>query len=299
MSRTASVQTSAEGDEHDHLGERRERRVEALDLALVREPRVPEDQPGDEHGEEAGPVRERPRAVQRAGEREREDGIEALAREAQAAEGGEEEQAAGDPGRGPDPHLDHELAHDHEPRGVVVRRQLDHAEHERDAGRVVHARLALERGPRAAGDLPPPEHREHHGGVGRRQRRSDEPREHPAEPERVVREGRDDARGREGAENPEREDLAAGSPEAAPADLHPPVEEDHDQRHDRDALDREDRDAVVDLRPEVGDGGGGEQEDPGRRHGEPGRERGGEDRERERSGHDEKDAREVCDLGHG
>jgi hypothetical protein len=177
--------------------------VEALDLALVREPCVAEDQSGDEHGEEARPVRQGAGAVQRAGEREREHRVEALAGEREPAQEREQEQSAGDADGGPDRHLDHELPDDHEAGCVVVRRELDHPDHERDPRRVVHAGLALERRPGTARDLPPAEHGEHHRRVGRGERGAHEAGEHPAEPEHDVREEGDNAGGREGAQHAE------------------------------------------------------------------------------------------------
>ena len=59
-------------------------------------------------------------------------------------------------------------------RGVGVRRELDHSEHERDPDRVVRARLAFEDRAGATGDLALSEHGEHHRGVGGRDRRAEE-----------------------------------------------------------------------------------------------------------------------------
>ena len=108
--------------------------------------------------------------------------------------------------RDTDRHLDRELAHDHPERGIGVGGELDHAEHERDPGRIVDARLALESRPRTPRHLAPAEHREHHGRIGRRDRGSDDPGQHPLEAQRVVGEHGDEAGGRERAEQAERED---------------------------------------------------------------------------------------------
>jgi len=62
---------------------------------------------------------------------------------------------AGDADGEPDPHLAEELPEDGALRGIVVRRQVDHPDHQRDPDRVVRARLALEDRPRAATDLAP------------------------------------------------------------------------------------------------------------------------------------------------
>ena len=131
--------------------------MEPLDLAFVGKPGVPEDQAGDEDGEEPRPACERSRAVERAGEREREDGVEPLAREREPAQQREEQEAAGDADGGADRHLDDELPDDDEARRVSVRRELDHPDHERDPRGVVHPRLALQDRAGAPPDLPPAE----------------------------------------------------------------------------------------------------------------------------------------------
>ena len=85
-------------------------------------------------------------------------------------------------------------------------RQLDHAEHQRDAGWVVDARLALEHGARAPADLAPAEHREHDGGFGRRQRCADDAGQRPVHPEQPVRGAAEHGRGQERAGDAERDD---------------------------------------------------------------------------------------------
>ena len=64
-----------------------------------------------------------------------------------------------------------------------VGRELDHADHQGDADRVVEARLALEDRARAAVDLLPGEHGERHRRIGRGERRADQPRDGPREVE--------------------------------------------------------------------------------------------------------------------
>ena len=107
---------------------------------------------------------------------------------------------------------------------------------------IVRAGLALEDRPRAAADLAVAEHREHHRRIGRRERRAEDERRRPVEAEQDVREAR---RSRAAVPNvPSTPSDAIGTSaaaEAAPADVHAAVEQDHDQRDDRDPLDRDDR----------------------------------------------------------
>ena len=69
--RRASVDGEPEHHEGDDLGEAGEGGVEVLDLALVRRPRLADQDPGDEHGQEPGAVQQRGHAEQRerAGQR--------------------------------------------------------------------------------------------------------------------------------------------------------------------------------------------------------------------------------------
>ena len=97
--------------------------------------------------------------------------------------------------RDTDRHLDRELAHDHQERSIVVGGELDHAEHERDPGRIVDARLALENRPRAPRHLAPAEHGEHDGRIGRRDQRLR--RFRPASTRSPARSGRARRQGRQ------------------------------------------------------------------------------------------------------
>src|SRR5215212_10047196 len=86
------------------------------------------------------------------------------------------------------------------------------------------------------------------------------------------------------------------SAEPPPADVHAAVEEDHDQRHDRDPLHGADRDVLLQVREEVGHDGGTEQEQRRGGHREPAREANRHQREREATGQDQQDQPEVGDL---
>ena len=119
---------------------------------------------------------------------------------------GRSDQRAPDPDDETERHLDRELGDDDREVGVVVRRELDHPDHQRDADRVVHARLAFEDRPGAAADLARAEDRERHRRVGRGDRRADEPGEDPVEPEQVVRGHGDEPGGRERPDDAERHD---------------------------------------------------------------------------------------------
>ena len=181
----------------------------------------------------------------------------------------------------------------------MVGRELDHPEHQRDPGGIVDAGLALEGRAGAAGDLAPAEHREHHRRIGRRECGADDARQRPAEPERVVREDGQEAGGRKRPEHAQREDRAGRRTESPPADVDAAVEQDHDQRDNRDPLHGQDRHRLVHLRPEIRDDRRRDQEDRRRRHGDPSAQRRRDDRERDAAGSEEKDGCEVRNLGHG
>jgi hypothetical protein len=97
-------------------------------------------------------------------------------------------------------------------------------------------------------------------------------------------------------EHAEREDRHRGNAEAPPADVQTAVEEDDDERHDADALDRDDRDRVVQPWCEVRGGRGGEQEERGARNRQPFGDRAAEERQREARRDHEDDLPEVGDL---
>ena len=67
--RSVMSDRQAQRDEDDDLGQRGQRALEALDLALVRHRRVAEEKPGDEDGQEAGAVGQRRHGVQDGGQR--------------------------------------------------------------------------------------------------------------------------------------------------------------------------------------------------------------------------------------
>ena len=148
----------------------------------------------------------------------------------------------------PDRHLDRELLHDDREVAVLLRRELDHPDHERDAHRVVHSCLALENRPGATADLARTEDGERDGRIGRCDRRADEAREDPVEAEQVVRCERDEPGGREGAEHAEREDRSGRPPESSNTDVEAAVEEDDDEGDDRQPLDLLDRDDILERR---------------------------------------------------
>ena len=90
----------AERDEHDDLGEARERRVEPLDLGLVRRADVADQQPGDEDREEARPVeRPRPRRRRRRAAASDPDRVEPRARQRDALHQREQQPPADDADR--------------------------------------------------------------------------------------------------------------------------------------------------------------------------------------------------------
>ena len=271
--------------------------MKALDLALVGRADVPEEHSRHEDGEEAGAVRERGHAVQDAGEREREDRIERLVREIDPAHRFPQHDRAEDAECEADRHLGDELEGNAPERRVVVRRELERADHQRDGDGVVHARLAEERRARTPADLLAAEHGEHHRRVGGGECRAEDGCDRPADVQRGVRKQRDEQGRAERAEDAEERDLGPGAAEPAPADVHPTLEEDDDEGHDayaRRRLDRHDRQA----REHVAGDGGDDQEDrrPGNR--EPRAELAGGHGHEQPTGHDEDDSAEVEDLGH-
>jgi len=178
-------------------------------------------------------------------------------------------------------------------------RKLDQPEHQSNPGRIVDSGLALERRTRAAGDLAAAQHREHHRGIGRCQRSANDPRQRPVEPERVVRERGQEASRRKRPDHAQREDRAGRGAEPPQADVHPAVEQDHDQCHDRDSLDGHDRHVLVHLRPGVRGERRRNQEDRRCGNRDPPRQGRRHDGERDSPGNEKKEGCEVCDLGHG
>ena len=166
----------AERDEHRDLREARERGVETVDLGLVGRVDVADQQADDEDREEARAVQRRGDAVHGCADGEDPDRVEALARQRDALHHRDQQPPPTTPTTRPDRHLDGDLARD-APGGALVRgRVLDHPDHQRDPDRVVRAGLALEDRPAPAADLAVAEHGEHHGRVGRGERRAEQPR---------------------------------------------------------------------------------------------------------------------------
>ena len=106
--------------------------------------------------------------------------------------------------------------------------------------------------PGPARDLLAAEYREHHRRIRRRQRRTEQTGGLPAEVEQVMRGERHQPGRHERSDQTERDDRQRGLPEAAPADPHAAVEQDHDQRDDGNPLDVPNRECVGEARPEVG-----------------------------------------------
>ena len=130
-----------QGDEHRDLGEARQRALEALDLDLERCTGVAEEKSGDEDSEEAGAVQDGGRAVDDPGDDQRPERIEALAGQGHTAHERKQHARSCDSDGQADRHLDAELLDDDPERRVVGRRELDHADHQGDAHRVVDAGL--------------------------------------------------------------------------------------------------------------------------------------------------------------
>ena len=154
----------------------------------------------------------------------------------------QQEVRAGDADGETDRHLERELADDRPERPVARRRELDHPDHERDADRVVRAGLGLEDRAGAPTDLAPPEHGEHDGGVGGRERGAEQSRDNVHEkPSSQCAASVSRPAVAKVPITPSESTGRRGS-EAAQADPRAAVEEDHDERGDADPLDGRDRD---------------------------------------------------------
>ena len=282
-------------DEHHELGHGRELGAERPHVIAVRGGVVADQHPCDEH-------RQEPRSVG--------DGANAVdhARRGEGGDRVERPLPAVDQAHHDDPaDRAHHDAHEHLPADVGqheqvgVARVLDgaqHADHERDAHGIVRAGLGGEDGGDAALGGVVAQHREHHSGIGRRERRPDHRGGHPVEAQHVVRGHCHDPRRGEGAEHAEREDRAERAVHLAPAQLHAAVEEDHDERHDPDAGDVVDRDRGGEPRRDLRDDLCAEEEHRGRRHPHARREPAAEDRQNERRRDDQHHLTEVRDLLH-
>ena len=135
--------------------------MEALDVGLVRRALVADQDPGDEDGEEAGAVRQRGQAEEHAGAGEHPQGVERRRGQRRPPDDPEQGPAADEPTTAPtticEVELQDALADGREP--PLPARSRDG--HQRDADRVVGARLALEQDAAASLDLTAAEDREH------------------------------------------------------------------------------------------------------------------------------------------
>ncbi len=179
----AEIDGEAERGEDDDLRQAGEGAEEALDLALARRRGVSDQDPGDEDRQEAGAVDRRRDTIEHACGGEHTEGVERRLGERDPSHQWQQRRRSSDPDRGAADHLDRELP-DHDPEAAAVRRrELDHPDHQRDPGRVVRARLALEDRAGAAADLPAGEDGERDRGIGRRERGAEQSARDPAEVE--------------------------------------------------------------------------------------------------------------------
>ena len=102
-------------------------------------------------------------------------------------------------------------------------RDLDHAQQQRDASRVVDPGLAFEHRARASADLASAEHGEHHRGVGWRECGAEHAGDRPVEPEHDLRGDRQRSRRRERPEQTDRADIAKRSPQRWAPMSRPPL----------------------------------------------------------------------------
>jgi len=189
-------------------------------------------------------VSDRSESVDDAGSGQNAKGVESRAREAHPSEDGQEQHRAGHADRKPDPHLDRELFENDRDTSAVLRRELDHSDHERDPHRVVRAGLALEDRPGSSAYLPATEDGECDRRISGSDRGADQPGSDPRNPQDVVGGERDQPPCGERAKDAKRQNGLGRSAKARKADVQPAVEEDDDQRDDSDSLDHLDRECV-------------------------------------------------------
>ena len=251
----------AQRHEDDDLPQAGQRGVEALDVALVGRAGVPHQHPGDEDGQEPGAVGHRRDAVDEPARRQRAQRVQARPGQRDAAHHLHQPPAQDQADREAHGHLHHELGHHVERARARRGGQLEQAQHQRDPGRVVGPRLALEDGAGAALHLLAPEDREHDRRVGRSQRGPEQPRRRPPEVEDVVGGHGHQGGGGERPDHPEGQDGHGGPAHPAQPQLHAAREQDDDERHRGDALDAQDREVGAQAGEERRGAGGAEQED--------------------------------------
>jgi hypothetical protein len=225
---------------HD-LGQAGQGAVEPFDLPLVGGAGVPGQNAGDEHGQEPRAMRNGGRPIDDQGPGQDPQWIQPLAGQRHPAHEPHQQRPASHPDHGADRQLEQKLDGD-AAGGVQARSRTggQQAGQQRDPDWVIHAGLAFQDGPAASGHLPAPQHREHHGRVGRGQGAAEQ-RCPPVQVEQGVREDGQSGGGDEGANDSDPGDRTGGGAESPPADVHPAVEQDHHQRHRDDPLDGGDR----------------------------------------------------------
>ncbi len=233
------VDGQPERDERRQLAEVGERGVEARHVVARPEPDVAHHDARDEDGEEARAVRDRRGAVDDARREDHRDRVERAIGEDRGAEDGTRATSApATPIASPTLISTTNSLTTVENEPSLRRRDLDHPDHQRDADRVVEARLPLEDRAGAPADLLPGQDRERDGRIGGRERRAEQPgRRSRRGRGRRGRPPRSARRCRTCRATPSATIGTADAAEAREADLRAALEQDHDQRERRDPLD--------------------------------------------------------------
>ena len=196
----------------------------------------------------------------------------------------------------PDHHLDRELRSNDREVAVVLRGELDQPDHQGDADRIVHSRLALQDRARSSSNLTRSEDRERDGRIRWCDRRADESREDPVETEHVVGYERNEPGGDERPEHAKRENRAGRGAKPREPDVQASVEQDDHERDDCEPFDLSDRDDVLERRERLREECRGDEKERRVRKREPIGETHPEECDEHGRRHGEHDQSEVSDL---
>ena len=157
----------------------------------MREPGVAQDQRGHVHGQEPAGTGQRGRPVAGHDQGQDRDRVQARGRQRHPPQGQRPELAGQQPDRGSRGQLVDHLAGQQRGRGQVM---ADVAEqgHREDGRRVVEPRLPHQHAGQPGRQRQLAQHREHRGGIGRRQHRTQQQRIPPAQAQQPARRDRDD-----------------------------------------------------------------------------------------------------------
>ncbi len=171
----AEIDRETERNEDSELAQIGKRRIEVAYLIAAAIRDVSEDDAGDEDGEEARAVCDRGDAVDDPCRKQDGERVQGTVGKGDAPHCPGKREATDHARQQPDRHLDEELGRHGCEGGVAARRVLDHSDHESDPDGVVETGLPLEDGSRTALHFLAGEDRERDRGVGRCERRAEQP----------------------------------------------------------------------------------------------------------------------------